>query len=302
VIEKMQAHAASYEIIFIDNGSMDTTRAIMRELCVENPCVRAIFNTRNFGQMRSPTYAIYQAEGQAVIAMCADFQDPPELIGDLIDRWRGGAPIVLGVRRSENAGFHTSLAREWGYRFLSRHADFPVIPNATGFGLFDRRVVDALADWHEPEPFFRGMLVEGGFSIALIPYDRPERAGGQTKNGVNELLDFATSSLAGSSKGLLRKPILWSVFAGMGSIALLIVAALLAMLGASAWPWLLIGVQVGLFSILFLFLGLLGEQVRIVSERTRHVPLVLEQERVNFPADRRDPAARTRVRAPVGGQ
>lgn len=299
VITEVERYAASYEIIFIDNNSSDRTREIVHELCRVNPRVRAIFNTRNFGQMRSPTYAIYQAEGRAVIAMGADFQDPPALIGPLIEQWRAGAQVVLGVRRTETASSRITAARRFGYSFLEANADYPVIPGATGFGLFDRQVVDALADWHEPEPFFRGMLVESGHTIALIPYDRPERANGQTKNDLWALLDFATSSLAGSSKGLLRKPILWSLFAGMGAGVLLLIAAVSAVLNGVGWPWLLVGFQLGLFAILFLFLGLIGEQVRIISERTRHVPLVLERERVNFPPDRQRPASRTHIQTPT---
>jgi glycosyltransferase involved in cell wall biosynthesis len=293
----LEPHAASYEIIFIDNGSQDGTRAILRDLCAADGRVRAIFNTRNFGQMRSPTYAIYQAEGAAVIAMCADFQDPPDLIGPMIARWRSGAEIVLGVRRTEKAPPIVSALRRVGYDFLKRNADHPIIPGATGFGLFDRKVVDVLADWHEPEPFFRGMLIESGYSISLIPYDRPQRAGGESKNDIAALLDFAVSGLAGSSKGLLRKPIIWSFFAGMVALLMLIAAAVIAAAGGPGWLLLLIGVQTALFAILFLFLGIIGEQVRVISERTRHVPLVLEAERINFPPDRRAAAARVHVRS-----
>jgi glycosyltransferase involved in cell wall biosynthesis len=299
VTSELERCGVAFEILFIDNGSKDGTRKIIRELCAADPRVRAIFNTRNFGQMRSPTYAIYQAEGAAVVAMCADFQDPPHLIGPFIERWRAGAKIVLGVRRTEKATALVGALRRAGYEFLGRNADYPVIPGATGFGLFDRTVVDALADWHEPEPFFRGMVVETGYTLALIPFDRPERAGGVTKNDPAALLDFAVSSLAGSSKGLLRKPIVWSLFTGAASVGLVGLSVLAAALGRSVWPLLALAVQIGLFSVLFLFLGLIGEQVRVISERTRNVPLVIERERINFPNHRQTTAARTHIRRPV---
>lgn len=295
VIAQLEPLMGSFELILIDNGSTDATRPLIRDICRNDPRVRAIFNNRNFGQMRSPTHAIYQAEGRAVIAMCADFQDPPELIPQFVAQWRSGAKIVLGVRRAEQASWTKTLSRKLGYRFLERNADYPVIPGATGFGLFDRQVVDSLAAWHEPEPFFRGMLVESGYAMALIPYDRPERAGGQTKNGFWELLDFATSSIAGSSKGLLRKPLLWSIFSGGAAVLLLAVAVAFAALGRPAGLWLLMALDVGLFSVLFMFLGLIGEQIRVISERTRHVPLVIESERINFPPDRATPSGRSHV-------
>ncbi len=289
VRDELKRHAASFEIIFIDNASTDRTRAIIREICSSDPNVRAIFNTRNFGQMRSPTYGLYQAKGRAVIGMCADFQDPPALLGEFIECWRKGAQIVLGVRRSERANHLLTAARAWGYRFLERNADYPVIPGATGFGLFDRRVIDTLACWHEPEPFFRGMLVETGYALDLVRYDRPERQRGQTKNGFLELADFATSSLAGSSKGLLRRPILWSPGFMILATILLTGAVVAALFGHSAWPWLILSLQLALFSVIFLFLGLIGEQIRMIAERTRNVPLVIEQERLNFPPGRSKP-------------
>ena len=173
-----EMHTASHEIILIDNCSTDRTRTIMRKLCAGDRRIRAIFNTRNFGQMRSPTYGLYQAEGQAVIGMGADFQDPPAMIGEFVRQWREGAQIVLGQRRSEAASLPLRLARHWGYRVLARIGDRPIIPGATGFGLFDRKVIETLAAWKEPEPFFRAMVIESGFRLAIIPFDRPARTAG----------------------------------------------------------------------------------------------------------------------------
>src|SRR5262245_9988171 len=191
-------HAESYEILLIDNKSTDRTRAILREICAEHPEIRAIFNNRNYGQMRSPTHGIYQAGGRAVIGMCADFQDPPEMIGEFVRQWREGTPIVLAQRRSERTAWPLRVARDMGYAFLNRYGDYPVIPGVTGFGLYDRTVVDTLARWNEPEPFFRGMLVESGFRIALLPFDRPQRAAGESKNDFAALFAFALSGLAAS--------------------------------------------------------------------------------------------------------
>lgn len=283
VSREAAAHSNSYEIILIDNCSTDQTRAAIRRLCATDPRVRAIFNNRNYGQMRSPTHGIYQARGRAVIGMCADFQDPPEMIGEFLRLWRGGAKIVLGQRRSERASPLLGSARRLGYAILARFGDYPVIPGATGFGLFDRTVVNTLRQWNEPEPFFRGMLVESGFSLALVPFDRPERAAGESKNGLRSLVSFALSGLAGSAKKLLRLPIPLS--AAMAAVAVTLFLAGGAVLPwGGGLPWSLLGLALlfAMFATILLFLGLIGDQVRLLTERVRGVPLVIEECRINF--------------------
>ena len=298
VTAEAMLHAHSHEIILIDNCSTDATRALMRKLCTADPRIRAIFNNRNYGQMRSPTYGIYQAEGRAVIGMCADFQDPPAMIGEFVRQWRAGAQVVLGQRRSESASPLLRLARRLGYGFLGRFGDYPVIPGATGFGLFDREVVDTLAAWNEPEPFFRGMLVESGFRLAVVPFDRPQRAAGESKNDFAALFSFALSGLAGSAKSLLRMPI--ALAFGVVGIALALLLATFVAVALGGPVWALLGFTMGfaMFGVLLLFLGLIGEQVRMLAERSRNVPLVIEEERLNFPAGRERPAARVLVRRP----
>jgi glycosyltransferase involved in cell wall biosynthesis len=273
----------NYEIIFIDNGSVDGTVNIIKGLCAADSRIRLIVNNRNYGQMRSPTHGIYQATGKAVIGICADFQDPPELLGELIARWRAGAMIVLGVRQSEKTSLATRLIRDIGYGFFERFGDYRVIPGATGFGLYDREVVDCLRRWRDPEPFFRGMLVESGYRLETIPYHRPERAGGESKNNFGTLLSFALSGLASSSKKLLRMPLYIAVLGGLTATATAILALVVAILGRNGWWIFGLAVAQGAFAVICLFLGLIGEQIRLISEISRNTPLVIEKERVNFP-------------------
>jgi glycosyltransferase involved in cell wall biosynthesis len=293
VTAEAEQHAASHEIIFIDNCSTDRTRELLRELCARDSRVRAIFNNRNYGQMRSPTYAIYQAEGAAVIAMCCDFQDPPALIPEMIAQWRAGAQIVLGKRRSEKAGIMLGLARKTGYAFFNRFGDYPLIPGATGFGLFDRKVVDMLASWNEPEPFFRGMLIESGYRLAVIPYDRPVRAGGRSSYNYGALLNFALSGVGGSAKGLLRLQLIFAIYLCVFAFALGVVTLLRFLTHGYSPALLILTVVVGLFAVLLLCLGLIGDQVRMLAERSRNVPLVIEDQRINFPEARALPAERS---------
>jgi glycosyltransferase involved in cell wall biosynthesis len=285
VIAELETTGVSFDIIFIDNDSTDRTVEIIRALCEADPRVRLIVNTRNYGQMRSPTHAIYQTRGRAVIGICADFQDPPTLIPEFIARWRSGADIVLGVRQEEKAGPILGLTRKLSYWLAHNFGDYPIIPNATGFGLYDARVVDATRRLAEPEPFFRGMLVETGYRVETIEHARPMRERGKSKNNFFALLDFAMSALVGSSKRLLRFPIYLGVFGAMMTLLMLLGGIAAFFLGKPIAGWFIAAVVQAEIALLFGFLGLLGDNVRIISERTRQTPLVLERERVNFPPD-----------------
>ncbi len=275
------AEVSDYELLFIDNGSSDQTLPLLRALCADDPRIRVIVNARNFGQMRSPTYGIYQTRGRAVVSLCADFQDPPTLIPEFVRRWRAGDKIVLATRRSEANGPVRRGLRAFAYGFLARFGDYPVIPGATGFGLYDRRVVEELKGWNEPEPFFRGMLVETGHTLSTLPFDRPLRMRGASKNSFATLSGFVISSVAGSSKGLLRLPL------ALGAVlAVTVLPAVPITFWLAGWrrPGALLatlGGGLGL-ALTFLFLGVLGEQVRLLSARTRDLPLVVEKERINF--------------------
>jgi glycosyltransferase involved in cell wall biosynthesis len=283
VIAQLEPTGEPFELIFIDNASTDDTVAIIRRMSARDPRIALIVNTRNFGQMRSPTHAIYQARGRAVIAMCADFQDPPELIERFVARWRAGVDIVLGVRESERSARGLGIARGLSYELGRRFADYPLIPNATGFGLYDARVVRALAALDEPEPFFRGLLVETGYTIETITYPRPQRRGGRSNNNLFTLIDFALSGLTSSSKKLLRVPLYLGVLAIAAALLCLLAAAVSAALGGPVLGWVIAGVAEAQFGLLLVFLGLLNDQVRLIAERTRRTPLVIERERINLP-------------------
>lgn len=285
VIGQLEKVSHSFDIIFIDNGSADGTVEIVRGLCARDPRIRLIANTRNFGQLRSPTHALFQATGRAVIGIVADFQDPPELIPQFVERWRAGADIVLGVSRTKRMSPLFAAARRLSYGLQRRFGDYPIIPNATGFGLYDAKVVRAIAALNEPEPFFRGLLVETGYAIETIPFKRPPRAAGRSTNGFFGLLDFALSGLAGSSKGLLRVPLYVSFFIFCATLVTSIGAIYSMIVGANPRMWLFATLLELQFALLFLFLGLIGVQVRLISDRTRGTPLVIEKERVNFPPE-----------------
>ena len=283
VVEQMDRVSSSYDIIFIDNGSSDRTVEIIRGLCAHDPRIRLIVNTRNFGQLRSPTHAVLEASGRAVIGIVADFQDPPELIPQFVERWRAGADIVLATSETRRVSPLFAAVRRLSYGLQRKFGDYPIIPNATGFGLYDAKVIRTIAALNEPDPFFRGLLVETGYKIETIAFKRPPRAAGRSKNGFLALLDFALSAFAGSSKGLLRVPLYVSFFVFLATVVTMIGAVYSMLVGANPRMWLFAALLEFQFGLLFLFLGLLGVQVRMISDRTRRTPLVIERERVNFP-------------------
>jgi len=285
VIEQLEKVSSSFDVTFIDNGSTDRTVEIVREMCARDARIRLIVNTRNFGQMRSPTHAILQARGRAIIGIAADFQDPPELIPELVKRWRAGAEIVLGVSETRKVSPIYASLRRLSYDLQRKFGDYPIVPHATGFGIYDAKVVRAIADLNEPEPLFRGLLVETGYSIETIPFKRPPRAAGKSKNGFFTLLDFALSGLAYSSKGLLRAPLYFSFLAFASTIITGLGAIWSMAWGQNPRLWMLASLLELQFGLLFLFLGILGVQIRLISDRTRGTPLVVERERVNFPPE-----------------
>jgi glycosyltransferase involved in cell wall biosynthesis len=285
VIEKLEPLGISFDIIFIDNESTDSTVEIIRGMCAADPRIRLIVNTRNFGQMRSPTHGIFEARGRAVIGMCADFQDSPDLLPHFVRRWQEGVDIVLGVRQAEKSGLILSAIRATSYWLARNFGDYQTIPNATGFGLYSRRVVDAIKALNEPEPFYRGLLIETGFPLETISYIRPERTRGKSKNNFFTLLDFAVAGLTGSSKRLLRVPLYIGVLGAIVAFLMLMGALAAFFTDRPIAGWLIGAAFQAQFALLFGFLGLMGDHVRMISERTRNTPLVHERERVNFPPE-----------------
>jgi glycosyltransferase involved in cell wall biosynthesis len=285
VISELEPLSITFDIIFIDNESSDQTVPIIREMCRRDPRIRLIVNTRNFGQMRSPTHGIFAARGRAVIGMCADFQDPPALLPRFVERWRAGVDIVLGVRESEKSGVILDTTRKLSYALARNFGDHAIIPNATGFGLYDRKVVDAIRAMNEPEPFFRGMLVETGYPLETITYHRPQRARGKSNNNFFALLDFAVGGLTASSKRLLRVPLYIGVLGAIATFVMFVGGIAAFFLDRPIAGWFIAMILQAQFALLFGFIGLMGDHIRLISERTRRTPLVLERERINFPAD-----------------
>lgn len=275
----------SYLHLFIDNASTDGTQDELRRVSAEDPRVRVILNQRNFGHVRSPFHGLLQATGDAVIVMASDLQDPPSLLPQFIDLWRKGNDVVLGqkAKSSESPIFFTM--RRAYYRLVKRLAEVELVENVTGFGLYDRKVIEAFRALDEPYPYVRGLISELGFPVALVPYAQPLRTRGFTKNNFYTLYDVAMLGITSHSKVPLRL----ATMLGFGASALSFFVGLCYLVYKLIfWDRFALGVApvvIGLFffaSVQLFFIGIIGEYIGAIHTRVNRRPLVIEKERINF--------------------
>lgn len=274
-----------YEIILIDNCSGDRTVEIIRSIASRDKHLKAIVNVRNFGHIRSPYHALLLAQGDAVIGMASDLEDPPELIPDFIAKWEEGYKIAIGVRRKSEERGLMPVMRKLFYAMMTRISEVEQVQNFTGFGLFDKRVMDILRDLDNPYPYFRGLLCEIGFPRAEIPFDKPVRKGGLSKGTFFIYLDSALLGIVNHSKLPLRLATLLGLSMSGLSFFLGIYYTLRKL---TAWEQFEAGVAplaVGLFfflGMLFIILGLIGEYIALLVTHIVKRPMVVENERINF--------------------
>jgi polyisoprenyl-phosphate glycosyltransferase len=275
----------AYEHIFIDNASTDRTEERLRALARRDPNVKVILNTRNFGHIRSPVHAIMQARGDAVIGMASDFQDPPELIPIFLEKWEAGYKIALGVKEQadEPGVFYAIRARY--YRMLSRISETQLVPQATGFGLYDRVVVESIRGLKDPYPYFRGLLAEVGYEVARVPFRQPLRRRGVTSQNFYTLYDIAFLGIVSHSKVPLRLATMIGFATATISLIIAIGYLLYKLL---FWERFSLGVAplvIGIFflsSVQLFFVGIVGEYIGSIYTQVRGHPLVFERERINF--------------------
>lgn len=275
----------SYEILFIDNKSKDNTRGILRQICKEDPYVKAIFNIKNFGQFNSPYYALCQTNGDCTILLCADFQDPVELIPEMVHQWEQGHKVVCMIKKRSLENHFIYFLRGIYYKLIKAMSDIPQIEQFTGFGLYDRQFVDILRSLNDPTPFLRGIVAEYAPDHLEIPYEQQKRKAGKTSNNFFTLFDAAMLSFTSYTKGGLRL----ATFGGLAfsGISLLIALYYLVM-KLIYWDRYIAGNTPILLGVFFLggiqlaFIGLLGEYIMSMNTRVINRPLVIEEERLNF--------------------
>jgi glycosyltransferase involved in cell wall biosynthesis len=274
-----------FDYILIDNNSTDGSSAVLRAMAARDRRIKVIFNARNFGHIRSPFYALLQTDCDAVIYLASDLQDPPELIGQFIQKWEQGWKVVAAIKEESEESPLFFLARRLYYELVTRLSDTDLLRNFTGFGLIDRVVVDHLRKWNDPYPYYRGMISEIGYPVAKIPFKQPRRKRGFTKNNFYTLYDIAMLGLTSHTKVPLRLATIGGFAMSLVFFAVGLVYFVRKLL---AWQEFSLGTApliVGLFffgSVQLFFIGVLGEYIGAIHTQITRRPLVVEKERLNF--------------------
>ena len=264
-----------YEHILIDNASTDATVEVLRGLAARDKHIKVILNTRNFGHVRSPYHALLQAGGDAVIGMAADLQDPPEKIPEFIRKWEEGYKIVIGVKTTSKEGGLFYLMRSLYYRALRSLSDVQLIDNFTGFGLYDRKVIEILREFQDPYPYFRGLIADIGFEIARIEFDQPRRKRGISKNNFYTLYDLAMLGVVSYTKVPLRLAAMFGFLTGAVSFLVGLVYLVYKLIDWRNFSLGLAPVIIGLFflgSVQLFFLGIVGEYIGQIYTLSVHRP------------------------------
>lgn len=277
-----------YELLFIDNSSTDNTQFLIRNICKKNPKVKAIFNIKNFGQFNSPYYGLCQTSGDCAISICADFQDPVELIPVFLKYWEEGFQIVCGVKTSSKENSFMYGLRTLYYKIIKKFSNVDQIEHFTGFGLYDKSFINTLRNLDDSTPFIRGIVAELGGKRKEVPYEQPLRRAGKTHNNFYTLFDAAMLSVTSYTKiGMRIAEFIGAFFA----ILSLIIGFIYLIMKLIYWDRFVAGqapliIVVSLMcSTILAFLGFLGEYISAINTRMMHRPLVIEAERINFDKD-----------------
>lgn len=284
-IFKNELNNYDYEIIFTDNNSTDSTREKIISLCKENKNIKAIFNAKNFGQFRSPYNAMINANGDCVVLMVCDFQDPPKMIVDFVREWENGYKIVIGIKNKSKENPIMRFIRTIYYKLMKYISEIEHIEHFTGFGLYDKNFIKVISTLDDPDPYIRGIIAELGYKIKKINYEQQKRKFGKSKNNFFTLYNIAMISITNYSKIVLRlATMIGFLFAGLSFMFGLIYLIYKIIY----WDSFNIGVApiiLGVFfigSVQLFFIGLLGEYILNINTRVMKRPLVIEEKRINF--------------------
>jgi len=275
----------TYEIVIADNNSQDRTQDILRDLAAKDKNLKIIFNSRNFGPNRSGNNAFMQAQGDAVVLMSSDLQDPPALIDDFILKWEQGYKVVMAIKTNSEEAHLVYLFRTAYYKILEQLSDIRLIPHFNGFGLYDRQVVVNYQNLHDPYPYFRGLIADMGFEAARVEFFQPARKHGKSKSNFIYLYEEAMLGITSYTKIPLRLATLVGFIAATISFFIGMFYLIYKLIFWNSFSLGTAPVAIGLFffaSVQLVFLGLIGEYISLIYTQVLKRPLVYEKERINF--------------------
>lgn len=275
----------TYEIVFVNDGSRDRTADIVRSLCAEDRRVKLVEFSRNFGHQIAVTAGMDHASGRTVVLIDADLQDPPELIADMVAKWREGYDVVYG-RRIERKGeslFKKMTAAAF-YRLLRSMTSVNIPVDTGDFRLMDRKVCDALTSMRERSRFIRGMVSWAGFKQTSVDYVRDERFAGETKYPLKKMIRLSLDAMTSfSTKPLKIASVLGFVLSAVGFVYLFVVLYQRLFTDTTQQGWTsMIAISLLFHGITLMLLGVLGEYIGRTYEETKGRPLYLVAEAVNF--------------------
>lgn len=274
-----------YRILFVDNCSKDNSKAVIRKAAMDNPHIQYIFYVKNFGFSKSVFYGLTQAEGDCAILLFADMQDPPELIVDFVYEWEQGAKVVAGIKNKSQESHIMYSIRQVYYHIMNRITEVDHINQFTGFGLYDRTVIDVFSELDDPLPYLRGIVAELAPECTCVYYEQDKRKYGKSSFKFRNLYDVAMLGITSYSHAFMRLATVLGVIISAISIIIAVITFLLKVFHKVDYP---IGNAAILFGVYFmggvllLFLGLLGEYIANINVRTMHHPIVVEEERYNI--------------------
>lgn len=273
-----------YEIIFVDDASTDHSLKIIKELALENPKIRFISFSRNFGQQAAITAGLDFATGKAIVTMDADLQDPPQLIPEMIRAWQAGSEIVLMRRRQRNDGLFKRITASVYYYLLNKFSEYKLKGNVGEFRLIDKKVADELRNLKEKTRYLRGMIIWMGYTLTYLDYDRPNRKNGKTgfsllnmvRLGMNGILDFSLLPLRLALVVGVLVIILGFLFLGYITIDIFRNDVVYPL-----YKWL--SVVTFIFTgFLFVLIWILGEYIGKIYNEVKNRPIYLVREKGNF--------------------
>lgn len=277
-----------YEICYVDNASSDKTRELIEQQCAKSKKFKAIFNVTNFGQFNSPFHGICSLDGDCVIPVCADFQDPVELIPVFVHEWEKGHKIVSGVKSSSKENGFVYFLRSVYYRMIKQMSSVQMIEHFTGFGLYDKSFVKLLRELKDPLPFIRGIVAEygEGFNLKVVEYEQPQRRAGKTHNNFYTLYDAAMLSFTSYTKVGLRLMTWLGFIVGFIDVIVALVYLVLKLLNWDQFHAGYAPMIIGMFmigAVQLAFMGFMGEYIMNINTRAINRPVVVEEKRINFP-------------------